>query len=495
VLPVGTVPNSQPLPYAFVGQIRSDAGVASGFMVEPGVVATAGHVIFDDGSLSYVTGLTWSFQRERDSYEPVPLPPAGTYTFTSYAGRRLAENNPGAESPNSQNVDVAVLFFLLSNSQRDGGFTPAGGGFSGYLASDAVDNEWLESSALKVLAGYPVDGITTSSQGKMFATNPASIAFSRVAGTDSDSGKAYALYTTTQITSYGGNSGGPLCVQYNNSVWYPAAIYLGGAALTTVRAIDSDVIALIQRAEISADGGPPSTGGGITYTQAPISHEIANRGFITINITGDSGQGSWQVKSIDATGLRRLTGDTISIVSGNYVIHFLDIAGYATPADVIIPVTVNLVASVGATYTQSYASWSAVNLAGIPAQNATATASAASDGVPNLIKYAFNLLPTVPGTWVLDATYPAGGGTPVVECSSPGGNARLMVTFLQRAAASAPGLNYYPEFSSDLSTWTNGINISSSDVDGTGTWFVVTAQDPLTGLPKRYARVRVVQSQ
>ena len=97
------------LPYAFVGQIRSDVGSSTGFVVKPHVVATAAHVVFDDGSLSsgqlsYVTGLQWLFQREAGTYEPVPMVPqggAGLYRLFGAAdqGRHAGDFHAGLAKP------------------------------------------------------------------------------------------------------------------------------------------------------------------------------------------------------------------------------------------------------------------------------------------------------------------------------------------------------------------------------------------------------------
>src|SRR5205814_3958114 len=95
VLPFQTVSTTQSLPYAYVGQIRSDVGSATGFVVNRRVVATAGHVVFDDGTLSYVTGLQWLFERSAGTYDPVLQIPQGFYVFDGYAAQRSAENTPG----------------------------------------------------------------------------------------------------------------------------------------------------------------------------------------------------------------------------------------------------------------------------------------------------------------------------------------------------------------------------------------------------------------
>src|SRR5207247_2294799 len=75
-------------PYCFAGQFQSDAGFGSGTVVEERVVLTAAHVVFDDATLTYTTGLQWRFERERGTVDPAPLAPRGSYVFGGYATRR-----------------------------------------------------------------------------------------------------------------------------------------------------------------------------------------------------------------------------------------------------------------------------------------------------------------------------------------------------------------------------------------------------------------------
>ena len=266
LVPFETVTTDQTKPYAHVGQIRSDIGTSSGFVVKARVVATAGHVVFDDGTLSAVTGLQWLFERHRGTYEPKPQVPRGFYIFDGYAAQRALENTPGTSSPQSQNLDAAAMYFL-----EDAGR----GGYSGFLASDLDNNEFLLSSAQKILVGYPVDGISPANQGKMFATPAANVTLVRGFG---------HTYATSDIHSSGGGSGGPLCVHYQGGSFYPAAIYLGGSGQTVVRAIDSQVIELFNRAEVSGNGGDNNTGGGITHTSVTTIGSTTQPGALKVNI-------------------------------------------------------------------------------------------------------------------------------------------------------------------------------------------------------------------
>jgi hypothetical protein len=347
VLPFSTVTNSATpnLPYAFVGQIRSDVGSATGFVVEDRVVATAGHVIFDDGSLNYATGLQWLFQRSAGTYEPAPQIPQGSYVMSGYATQRELENTPGISSPTSQNLDAAAIYFL----------TDAGnGGYSGYLASDAFTNEFLTSSNNKMLVGYPVDGITAANQGQMFATPPVTAAFAQDTGLDTStnpntSGTPLQVYTTSALTSVGGNSGGPLCVQYTDGNYYPAAIYLGGSAQTSVRAIDSNVIALFTSAEISGNGGANNVGGGITQVNTTISSTQFAPALLQVNLTGGGGNSTWALGSTTST--LHPNGANLSLSGGDTLtLYITSVAGFLTPP----PYTFTLVGGQQTTISYTY---------------------------------------------------------------------------------------------------------------------------------------------
>ena len=95
VLDFATVSAGTAWPYGWVGQLRSNAGLATGTVVKPRVVLTAGHVVFDDGTLSPAVGLEWMHQRDRGAFEPAPQEPRGYYLFTGYAAQREAEDTPG----------------------------------------------------------------------------------------------------------------------------------------------------------------------------------------------------------------------------------------------------------------------------------------------------------------------------------------------------------------------------------------------------------------
>ena len=309
LLPYETVTSSPSLPYQYVGQLRSDAGAGSGFVVRQRVVATAAHVVFDDATLSAATGQQWLFQRDRVSHEPKPQLPRGAYLFTGYSARRSLENTPGTSSPESQTLDAAAVYFL-----EDAGR----GGFAGYLASDSTPNEWLASPGLKTLVGYPVTGIAASNQGRMHATPPMNVAFTPAFG---------RTYTTANIRSSGGSSGGPLCVQFEGGAYYPAAIFLGGSGQTVVRVIDSDLMEMFNRAAISGTGGANNSTGGITHTSSPLSG--GSSAGASLKVTLSNAGGKWR---IGTAGTLQNSGVTLnSLTAGSRTLNFTAVSGFLTP--------------------------------------------------------------------------------------------------------------------------------------------------------------------
>ena len=141
-------------PFGFNGQLQSDVGYGSGVAVQTNVVLTAAHLVFNDETLSYVSGVYWFLQKETPSYTPSPFTARGWYVLSGYAAERTNDLDgglagPDQSTPQSRNLDVAALYFLSP---------VAGGSYGGYLPSDAVPNPWLTGTAEKMLVGYPVDG-------------------------------------------------------------------------------------------------------------------------------------------------------------------------------------------------------------------------------------------------------------------------------------------------------------------------------------------------
>lgn len=319
MVPFDTFSTDTTLPNAFVGQIRGDAGAGTGFVVRPRVVATVGHVVFNDGTLAATTGLQWLFQNDRGVHDPVPLVPRGTYLMTGYAAQRAVDNSPGVSSPQSQNLDVATMFFL-----QDAGR----GGFSGYLASDTSINEFLVSDALKTLSGYPLDEIPEADLDRLHATPPMNVLFSKAFG---------RTYLTQDIRSSGGASGAPLCVQAGNGAYYPAAVYLGGTGQTVVRAIDSDVVQLISFADASAGDGVGANGGQtITATEEYDDPDLGALRVIIEPAAARAAGAGWRISNSAAY---LPSGGRIDVLAPDaYQIGFPTLAGFVPPPGVPVNV-------------------------------------------------------------------------------------------------------------------------------------------------------------
>ena len=317
VVPFTTTSTSRNLPYAYVGQIRSATGSHSGFVVKPRVVATAAQAVFDEATLTATSDMQWLLQRDRGNYEPDSQVPRGFYSFDGYAAQRAAEHTPGVLSLESQNLNVAALYFA-----EDAGR----GGFSGFLASDEGTNPYLQSNALKTLVGYPVSGIAPVNQGRMHATPPVNSAFSWALG---------RTYTSAAIRGIGGMTGGPLCVQRDGGNYYPAAIYVGGITQGSVRSIDSGVIDLFTRADVSSNGGDNNTGGGITHTSFTSLGDSTDAGLsVTIEPAAARNAGAgWRLRPETKETDYRLSGaEKSDLYPGTYVLEFKAVSGFPAPS-------------------------------------------------------------------------------------------------------------------------------------------------------------------
>ena len=372
-------------PYVFTGQIQTDEGLGTGFVPMDRVVVTAAHVLFDDTTLSYVTGVQWFCQYESGEFEPPAQIPAGSYVLDGYASQRASDIasgvSPGVATTASRQLDVAALYFL----------EPAAlGGQSGYLGSDSVDNPWLAGTQGKFIAGYPVTGVSPT--GFLYATPSVQTAFQYITS---------GLYSTTAIAGYPGESGSPLFVRYTDGNYYPAAIYLGGSQETVVRAIDSSVISLMTAAETSGNGGANNSGGGVIQVNEGISGALAySVGAVTVSLAPSnavSARAYWEI----GDGVKRYNGESATgLAPGTYTIqYYVNGPGFIPPADTQVTVTAGNTTPVTGTY-----------LANPPAIT-SATTALAIQGQPfqyqtTVVPYAtsFSASGALPSGLTLDAT-------------------------------------------------------------------------------------------
>src|SRR5204863_741123 len=132
--------------------------------------------------------------------------------------------------------DVAAVYSFESAGR---------GGVGGYLVSDSVTN-WLTTSRLKMLVGYPMEGVSIANQGTLHATVASNLTFVP---------ESPSVYSTMQIRGYPALAGGPIDVLADDGNYYPAAIYLGPCASSNmanmVRILDTGIAELITRADLS----------------------------------------------------------------------------------------------------------------------------------------------------------------------------------------------------------------------------------------------------
>jgi len=306
--------------------------------VQPNVVLTAGHLVFNDQTLSYANQVYWHFQKEVGIFIPEPLEARAVDVLDGYAAQRTNDLGglggqtylPDQSSPQSRNLDVAALYFE-KHAAGDGG------GYGGFLPSDSVPNSWLSSTAQKMLVGYPVDGSLFGDAsiiaGQMYQTDPQPYPLSQAA----DPVANQQVYTANWFLGYPGNSGGPLYVQFNG-YYYPAGVYLGtinnGTYQSVVRAIDSSVVNLITLAAARGTNnvGTNNTGGGV-ITFIPNSAINANNlAYVQVVLAPP--------EAVQAGGGWRLQGDPTygsdpkysrSISTNGALIEFNPIPGWNSP--------------------------------------------------------------------------------------------------------------------------------------------------------------------
>ena len=153
----------------------------------------------------------------------------------------------------SQNLNVAALYFF-ENAGR--------GGASGFLASSEDVNEFLSGAELKTLVGYPVGTVSPSNRGKIHATPFSSASWSQ---------RLDNVYGLPSIPGETGFIGGPLCVQFSNGLFYPAGVFVGCGAEGRVRSFDNELVDLLGRAAVTANGGDDQVSGGITLTNFSVA--------------------------------------------------------------------------------------------------------------------------------------------------------------------------------------------------------------------------------
>jgi hypothetical protein len=132
--------------------------------------------------------------------------------------------------------------------------------------------------------------------------------------------------------------------------------------------------------------------------------------------------------------------------------------------------------------------WYAAN--GLTGADATPEANPAGDGIPNLLKFAFNMDATTSYQGASRHLTAGTGvaGLPLVTMVSTTGGQRLRIEYIRRRNDNS--LAYQPQFSNDLASWVSAVSaptVTAIDAD----WERVVVEDLLDAWTKRFGRVKV----
>lgn len=391
------------LPYSLTGRISTSAGFATGTAVRKQVVLTAAHALFDDNTLSHATDIRWHHQAQKGHYQPAAtdasdltgelntaglrvhksaIIPRGVIILSGYAERRSQDPyaGTGSSTPDSQNLDLAVAYF---------GKDVARGGRAGILHS-TIPGHWLTASSQKTLVGYTHDDALEDNLGKMHASAPADIPFTRY---------HERVWHSFELLAGGGVSGGPLFIRPNtgDQPWRQAAIYLGGTDRGIFRELDQDAVDLIDAASRLA-GDDNNTGGGITHTN--IAYQGSNGyGILKVVIEPQKARDDgarWGLTEDPSRLSNAQHSLLIDSSSGTALltVRFKNIEGFLPPATQIVTLAANSLTSVTFTYQPLPASdplpaWRSLHF-GTTENTGTAADSfdADGDGQNNLAEFA-----------------------------------------------------------------------------------------------------------
>ena len=167
-----------------------------------------------------------------------------------------------------------------------------------------------------------------ANQGKMHATTPANITFTR--SPDFPDSTPNYNYSTTDITSVGGAAGAPVFVENGSGGYDFAAIYLGGSDPTEVRSFTDDVETLF----FWADSNGLAPNGGTTQVNGASNDNSPASGSIKISLTPSSGR--WKFEDDETP---RISGILGALSPRSYRITFTSIPGYKTPPPITIVVS------------------------------------------------------------------------------------------------------------------------------------------------------------
>ncbi len=278
-------PDRDGIPFRYNGLLSVGNSIGSASMVAEGVITTAAHVVFDEEDLAWEDISDIEYYPEYN--RPTPLGPEGTSVpvlgfarWTSYGSRvENDDSGEGLSSPDTFNLDFYVGH--LSRFARE----PNLAEFPEVHIDAENEVGILRDQREKMIVGYPADTdfIDSSDRGLMHRTAPADYftwwgGLEDFTSTWRDSEDFWtATYDFEGVTTYGGNSGGPMYVRNEFGEWMIAGIVVGsnGSDGVFIRGIDEAAWDLIEET-IEARGNPPLRRvEDLVVSQAPGAEAVA----------------------------------------------------------------------------------------------------------------------------------------------------------------------------------------------------------------------------
>ncbi len=129
-------------------------------------------------------------------------------------------------------------------------------------------------------------------------------------------------------------------------------------------------------------------------------------------------------------------------------------------------------------------------LHGLAADGTQDYGNPSKDGVPNLLKYAFNTAPAAGDLSRVNVSTMTAAGTAGLPLMQRNGAGQLVFTCVRRKAATLPDIVYVPEVSTNLTAWTFANLTGGSTTSIDANWERVTGNAP-AATTRQYGRVQV----
>jgi hypothetical protein len=248
-----------------------------------------------------------------------------------------------------------------------------------------------------------------------------------------------------------------------------------------------NVIVSPNPATVSVTATVPAAVAGVTNGQLVFNRGGAPTGALTISY-GVSGTARSGVDYVALSGVATIPDGASSVTvpvvpNSSPTPNSTVVVSIASASNYELGISPQAVVSLE---TSSFQSWANDALVGYSTALQSPSADPANDGIPNLLKYAFNLNPTESEVQ----------GLPVASMMAPGdGKSYLTISYTQ--LQSATDILYTVQVSSDLVNWISGSSAtkqvsSVSNNDGTST-VVVRDLTPVSSGGARFIRVQISQ--